>query len=246
MFLSFVFEYAGVNFEIGEEVDVKVVLISFPDYAVNFCNQDFVSIESFRSIYFVRHGCYDGAAYPVLSFVEAQVRIAMGEYKGHGWTTFEDVFPAEATSVEEYLQQVHKMAMIPAVQEAQKDDLRNFSDYMMTVLEVTNKNANSFLIDIVPKESEDFRQFASKINSAAFDNELQSCDDFRSELPTNGLTCFGYDELSSKPLYWLDFQVVGILDRFLLHSTSTVAGDLFSFCCIGFHFLLWISVVLEM
>ncbi|KAK9070373.1 hypothetical protein SSX86_010775 [Deinandra increscens subsp. villosa] len=201
-------------------------------------------------------------------------------------TTFEDVFPAQATSVEEYLQQVHKMAMIPAVQEAQKDDLRNFSDYMMTVLEVTNKKNNGcgsneslamipvfftyilyaktaclhlqtrcfvqvlvFWLEFLVATSttlyslrtylrafvfQDFRQFASKINSAAFDNELQSCDDFRSELPTNGLTCFGYDELSSKPLYWLDFQVVGILDRFLLHSTSTVAGDLFSFCCIGF------------
>ncbi|XP_024967119.1 nuclear pore complex protein NUP93A isoform X2 [Cynara cardunculus var. scolymus] len=50
-------------------------------------------------------------------------------------TTFEDVFPAEATSVEEYLQQVHEMAMVSAVQEAQKDNLRNFGDYMMTVLE---------------------------------------------------------------------------------------------------------------
>ena len=36
-------------------------------------------------------------------------------------TTFEDVFPAEATSVEEYLQQVHEMEMVSAIQEAQKD-----------------------------------------------------------------------------------------------------------------------------
>ncbi|XP_022847736.1 nuclear pore complex protein NUP93A-like [Olea europaea var. sylvestris] len=50
-------------------------------------------------------------------------------------TTFEDVFPAEATTVEEYLQQVHEMAMISAVQEAQKDNLRSFDDYMMSVLE---------------------------------------------------------------------------------------------------------------
>ncbi|GJZ76888.1 nuclear pore complex protein NUP93A [Tanacetum coccineum] len=50
-------------------------------------------------------------------------------------TTFEDVFPAEATSVEEYLQQVHEMAMVSAVQEAKKDNHRKFSDYMMTVLE---------------------------------------------------------------------------------------------------------------
>ncbi|XVF31297.1 hypothetical protein REPUB_Repub16aG0133800 [Reevesia pubescens] len=50
-------------------------------------------------------------------------------------TTFEDVFPAEATSVEEYLQQVHEMAMVSAIQEAQKDNLRSFNDYMMKVLE---------------------------------------------------------------------------------------------------------------
>ncbi|CAH9134907.1 unnamed protein product [Cuscuta epithymum] len=50
-------------------------------------------------------------------------------------TTFEDVFPAEATTVEEYLQQIHEMAMVSAVQEAQKDNLKNFNDYMMTVLE---------------------------------------------------------------------------------------------------------------
>ncbi|KAJ0456176.1 putative nucleoporin interacting component [Helianthus annuus] len=50
-------------------------------------------------------------------------------------TTFEDVFPAEATSVEEYLQQAHEMAMVSVVQEAQKDNLRNFSGYTMAVLE---------------------------------------------------------------------------------------------------------------
>ncbi|PIA48340.1 hypothetical protein AQUCO_01400741v1 [Aquilegia coerulea] len=50
-------------------------------------------------------------------------------------TTFEDVFPAEATSVEEYLQQVHEMAMVSAVQEAQKDNLRSFNDHMLHVME---------------------------------------------------------------------------------------------------------------
>ncbi|KAF6158238.1 hypothetical protein GIB67_015032 [Kingdonia uniflora] len=50
-------------------------------------------------------------------------------------TSFEDVFPAEATSVEEYLQQVHEMAMVSAVQEAQKDNLRCFNDYMIQVFE---------------------------------------------------------------------------------------------------------------
>ncbi|KAF3789264.1 Nuclear pore complex protein [Nymphaea thermarum] len=56
-------------------------------------------------------------------------------------TTFEDVFPSEATTVEEYLQQVHEMAMVSAVQEAQKDNLRCFNDYMMQVLELPSLNA---------------------------------------------------------------------------------------------------------
>ncbi|CAL1371871.1 unnamed protein product [Linum trigynum] len=50
-------------------------------------------------------------------------------------TSFEDVFPTEATSVEEYLQQVHEMAMVSSIQEAQKDNVRSFNDYMMKVLE---------------------------------------------------------------------------------------------------------------
>jgi nuclear pore complex protein Nup93 len=50
-------------------------------------------------------------------------------------TTFEDVFPAETTSVEEYLQQVHEMAMVSAIQEAQKDNVRSFNNYMLKVLE---------------------------------------------------------------------------------------------------------------
>ncbi|KAK1316648.1 Uncharacterized protein QJS10_CPA05g00695 [Acorus calamus] len=61
-------------------------------------------------------------------------------------TTYEDVFPAEATSVEEYLQQsfdctqVHEMAMVSAVQEAQKGNLRSFDDFMMHVLEASYPN----------------------------------------------------------------------------------------------------------
>ncbi|KAL2464644.1 Nuclear pore complex protein [Forsythia ovata] len=69
-------------------------------------------------------------------------------------TTFEDVFPAEATSVEEYLQQVHEMAMISAVQEAQKDNLRSFDDYMMSVLE-----------EDWQKEKRDFLQSLSRIST---------------------------------------------------------------------------------
>lgn len=69
-------------------------------------------------------------------------------------TTFEDVFPAEATSIEEYLQQVHEMAMISAIQEAQKDNVRSFNDYMMKVLEEDWK-----------KEKRDFLQSLSRIST---------------------------------------------------------------------------------
>ncbi|KAK7259645.1 hypothetical protein RIF29_25257 [Crotalaria pallida] len=69
-------------------------------------------------------------------------------------TTFEDVFPVEATSVEEYLQQVHEMAMVSAVQEAQKDNLRSFNDYMMKVLE-----------EDWQKEKRDFLQSLNRIST---------------------------------------------------------------------------------
>ncbi|KAH0854855.1 hypothetical protein HID58_037102 [Brassica napus] len=68
-------------------------------------------------------------------------------------TTFEDVFPAEATSVEEYLQQVHEMAMVSAIQEAQKDNVRSFNDYMLKVLEEDCR-----------KEKRDFLQSRSKLS----------------------------------------------------------------------------------
>ncbi|GAV83483.1 LOW QUALITY PROTEIN: Nic96 domain-containing protein [Cephalotus follicularis] len=69
-------------------------------------------------------------------------------------TTFEDVFPAEATSVEEYMQQVHEMALVLSIQEAQKDNLRSFNDYMMEVLE-----------DDWQKEKRDFLQSLSRIST---------------------------------------------------------------------------------
>ncbi|KAG1338613.1 nuclear pore complex protein NUP93A [Cocos nucifera] len=69
-------------------------------------------------------------------------------------TTFEDVFPSEATTVEEYLQQVHEMAMVSSIQEAQKDNLRSFNDYMMQVLE-----------DDWQKEKRDFLQSLSRLST---------------------------------------------------------------------------------
>ncbi|KFK34970.1 hypothetical protein AALP_AA5G217400 [Arabis alpina] len=68
-------------------------------------------------------------------------------------TTFEDVFPAETTSVEEYLQQVHEMAVVSAIQVAQKDNVRSFNDYMLKVLEEDCR-----------KEKRDFLQGLSKIS----------------------------------------------------------------------------------
>ncbi|CAN8286976.1 unnamed protein product [Cochlearia groenlandica] len=78
-------------------------------------------------------------------------------------TTFEDVFPAEATSVEEYLQQVHEMAMVSAIQEAQKDNVRSFNDYMMKVLE-----------DDWRKEKRDFLQSLSRISMLPKTNMIDS------------------------------------------------------------------------
>lgn len=78
-------------------------------------------------------------------------------------TTFEDVFPAEATTVEEYLQQVHEMAMVSAIQEAQKDNLRSFSDYMMRVLE-----------EDWQKEKRDFLQSLSRISRLPRTNVIDS------------------------------------------------------------------------
>ncbi|KQK21691.1 nuclear pore complex protein NUP93A [Brachypodium distachyon] len=69
-------------------------------------------------------------------------------------TTFEDVFPSEATSVEEYLQQLHEMAIVSSIQGAQKDNLKSFNNYMMQVLE-----------DDWQKEKRDFLQSLSRLST---------------------------------------------------------------------------------
>lgn len=43
------------------------------------------------------------------------------------------------------MHQVHEMAMVSAIQEAQKDNLRSFNDYMLKVLEVNMALYFSFL-----------------------------------------------------------------------------------------------------
>ncbi|KAL5218230.1 hypothetical protein ABZP36_018914 [Zizania latifolia] len=64
-------------------------------------------------------------------------------------TTFEDVFPSEATTVEEYVQQLHEMAIVSSIQEAQKDNLRSFNNYMMQVLEDDwQKDKRDFLLSL--------------------------------------------------------------------------------------------------
>ncbi|KAJ8900130.1 hypothetical protein K2173_024246 [Erythroxylum novogranatense] len=78
-------------------------------------------------------------------------------------TTFEDVFSTEATSIEEYLQQVHEMAMVSAIQEAQKDNLRSFNDYMMKVLE-----------EDWQKEKRDFLQSLNRISTLPRTNLVDS------------------------------------------------------------------------
>ncbi|KAM0924208.1 hypothetical protein ACQ4PT_005029 [Festuca glaucescens] len=69
-------------------------------------------------------------------------------------TTFEDVFPSEATSVEEYLQQLHEMAIVSSIQGAQKDNLKSFNNYMMQVFE-----------DDWQKEKRDFLQSLSRLST---------------------------------------------------------------------------------
>lgn len=41
--------------------------------------------------------------------------------------------------------QVHEMAMLSAVQEAQKDNLRSFNDYMMSVLQVSQSGLTLYM-----------------------------------------------------------------------------------------------------
>ncbi|XP_057982057.1 nuclear pore complex protein NUP93A [Malania oleifera] len=101
-------------------------------------------------------------------------------------TTFEDVFPAEATSVDEYLQQVREMAVVSAVQEAQKDNLRSFSDYMMKVLE-----------EDWQKEKRNFLQSLTRISTLPKTNLVDSST--RSPLPGQIVSMASTSQVSSGP-----------------------------------------------
>lgn len=47
------------------------------------------------------------------------------------------MFPVEATSVEEYLQQVHEMTVLAAIQEAQHESHRSFDNFMFQMSQVS-------------------------------------------------------------------------------------------------------------
>ncbi|KAL7617424.1 hypothetical protein Lser_V15G03799 [Lactuca serriola] len=64
---------------------------------------------------------------------------------------------------ERKLDEVREMAMVSAIQEAQKDNIRNFTDYMMTVLEMTGK-----------RKKRDFLHSLSRISSLARTNVTDS------------------------------------------------------------------------
>ncbi|KAK9828502.1 hypothetical protein WJX72_000423 [[Myrmecia] bisecta] len=49
--------------------------------------------------------------------------------------TYEDVFEVETSTVEEYLQQMHQMTVITAIQDAQRDTMHAFEEYMDECME---------------------------------------------------------------------------------------------------------------
>ncbi|XP_019186763.1 PREDICTED: nuclear pore complex protein NUP93A-like [Ipomoea nil] len=119
-------------------------------------------------------------------------------------TTFEDVFPAEATTVEDYLQQIHEMAMVSAVQEAQKDNLKNFNDYMMTVLE-----------EDWQKEKRSFLQSLSRISTLPRANISESSPGSARQRPIASLTYS--PQVSSGPS---SMELVPLADKSILEKKA--------------------------
>ncbi|CAI9303219.1 unnamed protein product [Lactuca saligna] len=89
------------------------------------------------------------------------------------------------------------MAMVSAVQEAQKDNLRNFSDYMMTVLE-----------DDWQKEKRDFLHSLSRISSLARTNVTDSSIGANRSGPI--LSLFSSPHISSGPS---NMELLAIVDK---------------------------------
>ncbi|KAK3217915.1 hypothetical protein Dsin_011885 [Dipteronia sinensis] len=124
-------------------------------------------------------------------------------------TTFEDVFPAEATSVEEYLQQVHEIAMVSAIQESQKDNLRSFNDYMMKVLE-----------EDWQKEKRDFLQSLSRISTLPKTNTIDTRT--RGALPGQIVSMSSSTQVSSGPS---SMELVPLANKPILEKKATVYAE---------------------
>ncbi|KAL5805438.1 hypothetical protein ACOSQ4_028171 [Xanthoceras sorbifolium] len=125
-------------------------------------------------------------------------------------TTFEDVFPAEATSVEEYLQQVHEVAMVSAIQEAQKDNLRSFNDYMMKVLE-----------EDWQKEKRDFLQSLSRISTLPKTNTIDTSTG--GTLPGQIASMTSSPRVSSGPS---NMELVALANKPILEKKATVYAEI--------------------
>lgn len=124
-------------------------------------------------------------------------------------TTFEDVFPTEATSVEEYLQQVHEVAMVSAIQEAQTDNLRSFNDYMMKVLE-----------EDWQKEKRDFLQSLSRISTLPKTNTTDTSTG--GTLPGQMASMASSPQISSGPS---GMELVPLANKPLLEKKATVYAE---------------------
>ncbi|KAH9648667.1 nuclear pore complex protein NUP93A [Citrus sinensis] len=124
-------------------------------------------------------------------------------------TTFEDVFPTEATSVEEYLQQVHEVAMVSAIQKAQTDNLRSFNDYMMKVLE-----------EDWQKEKRDFLQSLSRISTLPKTNMTDTSTG--GTLPGQMASMASSPQISSGPS---GMELVPLANKPLLEKKATVYAE---------------------
>ncbi|KAH9679410.1 nuclear pore complex protein NUP93A [Citrus sinensis] len=124
-------------------------------------------------------------------------------------TTFEDVFPTEATSVEEYLQQVHEVAMVSAIQEAQTDNLRSFNDYMMKVLE-----------EDWQKEKRDFLRSLSRISTLPKTNMTDTSTG--GTLPGQMASMASSPQISSGPS---GMELVPLANKPLLEKKATVYAE---------------------
>ncbi|EFJ19806.1 hypothetical protein SELMODRAFT_177656 [Selaginella moellendorffii] len=101
-------------------------------------------------------------------------------------TSFEDVFPVEATTVEEYLQQVHEMSMLTAILNSQRDNVRSFDDYMMKSLEDDwQKEKREFLNSLsrLPLSSGTPGKQASRVSGVLDSSAVKALPDMRAPNP---------------------------------------------------------------